>query len=378
MNSTLQKPPARSDRGQSDHHGRKRRPRKRPNRFKQFISVMILALFGAAAIWGGVLLGIHSRDAEFAPKQASKLLAEPAKQLSTATPMTRAWSDEPADIPNPQALVEVQRQRKNGVSFILIAGGVAGSRRSATRHGVGDFVKEAGATAGLNGTFFANASLNGTDNMLIGPSLCGDEAQVVTGPFDKRPALRGRPLVMMSPMRTKIVSYDPEGMDDDVALRYAMPEVSDAFLGGVWLVHDGAAADDDRIATFHVKDCNDFRRRAFFAIMPDGRPALGATNCSVSSRQLARALADSDIREAVLLDSGFSTSLVFGENVLVSGHSTPTVPSRPVPQAVLLFGNAATASLNEATPSTDVAEDGAPAPDPAPVHHRHRRHKRPS
>ena len=43
------------------------------------------------------------------------------------------------------------------------------------------------------------------------------------------------------------------------------------------------------------------------------------------------------IREAVLLDSGFSTSLVDDGNILVTGHTAPGIPSRPVPHAIVLF-----------------------------------------
>ena len=47
--------------------------------------------------------------------------------------------------------------------FVLIEGGVAQTRRAALRCGVDKFVQDAKAQAGLNGTFFANASLRGTD-----------------------------------------------------------------------------------------------------------------------------------------------------------------------------------------------------------------------
>jgi hypothetical protein len=264
------------------------------------------------------------------------LLAKPVA-LAPSGPIG-TWTDDPADLTNPNTAVNVSRLHKNGVSMILISGGFAGSRRAPTRHGVSDFVKMSGAVAGLNGTFFANASLEGTDNMMIGPSICGDETEVVIGPFDRRPALTRRPLVLLSPSRIKIVQYDPQTMDNAAGLRAQFPTLNDAFLGGVWLVHNAVAASPRRIASYHVKDANDYRRRAFFAVMMDGRPVLGATNCSVSSTMLAKALVAANVREAVLLDSGFSTSLVFQQDILVSGHSTADIPSRPVPQAVLLFG----------------------------------------
>ena len=93
--------------------------------------------------------------------------------------------------------------------FILIEGGVAQTRRSALRCGVDQLVRQAGAQAGVNGTFFADASVQGTDNVLIGPSLCGNEAQAVFNRADNAAALAGRPLVLLSPDRTCILPYDP-------------------------------------------------------------------------------------------------------------------------------------------------------------------------
>lgn len=37
------------------------------------------------------------------------------------------------------------------------------------------------------------------------------------------------------------------------------------------------------------------------------------------------------------MDSGFSTSLVLGKRILVTGHTAPNLPSRPVPHAIVLF-----------------------------------------
>lgn len=242
------------------------------------------------------------------------------------------------DLVNPQPGLLVTQERKKGVPFILIEGGVAQTRRSALRCRVDHLVRQAGAQAGVNGTFFADAAVQGTDNVLIGPSLCGNEGQAVFNRADNRPALSGRPLVLLSPGRTRILPYDPQTMADQPALAARLPGLTDAFLGGVWLVHAGVAADRPRLDGFHVHDAEDPRRRAFFALMPDGRLALGATTYVATSAELARALSAAGVREAVLLDSGFSTSLVYGRKILVTGHTSPGIPSRPVPHALVLFG----------------------------------------
>jgi len=245
------------------------------------------------------------------------------------------------DLANPQPALLVTEERKKGVPFILIEGGVAQTRRSALRCGVDRLVREAGAQAGVNGTFFADASVRGTDNVLIGPSLCGNEGRAVFNRADNAGALSGRPLVLLSSGRTRILPYDPQTMADQPALAARLPGLTDAFLGGVWLVHAGVAADGPRLDGFHVHDAEDPRRRAFFALMPDGRLALGATTSVATSAEVARALSAAGIREAVLLDSGFSTSLVYGRTILVTGHTSRGIPSRPVPHALVLFGKPA-------------------------------------
>ena len=261
--------------------------------------------------------------------------------LAAPAPLPVALPPGSVDLLNPQSPLLVVQDRKKGVPYILIEGGVAQTRRSALRCGVDRLVRQAKAQAGLNGTFFADASLRGTDNVLIGPSLCGNEAQAVFNRADNKLALTGRPLVLLSPGRTCILPYDPHTITSQAALSARLPGLTDAFLAGAWLVHDGLAASRTQLDGFHVHDAEDPRRRAFFALMPDGRLVLGATTYVTPSANLARALSAAGVREAVLLDSGFSTSLVYGKQILVTGHTSPGIPSRPVPHALVLFGEPA-------------------------------------
>ena len=126
-------------------------------------------------------------------------------------------------------------------------------------------------------------------------------------------------------------------MKTQATLAARLPGLTDVFLGGVWLVHNNLAADRQQIASFHVHDAEDPRRRAFFCVLPDGCLGLGATTYVTPSADLARALQAQGVREAVLLDSGFSTSLVYGQKILVTGHTSPGIPSRPIPHALVLF-----------------------------------------
>ena len=271
---------------------------------------------------------------------APRLASVPAPVPPLPAPALRE-AEIGTDLANPQAPLLVIRAREHGVPFILIEGGVPQTRRAALRRGVKEMVQEAGAQAGLNGTYFVDATVAGTDNTLIGPSLCGNETKAVFNPEDRTALLVGRPLVLLSKTQTRLIPYDPAAMQTQDALEAWLPGLTDVFLGGVWLVHNGEAADRAKIDTFHVHDAEDPRRRAFFCLLPDGRPALGATTYVTPSSKLAVALQAIGVQEAVLLDSGFSTSLVYGKKILVTGHTSPGIPSRPVPHALVLFGHPA-------------------------------------
>jgi biofilm PGA synthesis lipoprotein PgaB len=291
------------------------------------------------SIGGALVLGTLASIAAFL--LPSPHLSAPVSHAPLVLPETLRASQIGTVLANPQSPLLIVRVRKCGVPLILIEGGVPQTRRSPLRCEVSQMVQAAGAQAGLNGTFFVDASLRGTDNLLIGPSLCGNESQVVFNRADRNNLLLGRPLVLLSKTQTRLVPYDPSVMGTQKDLESWLPGLTDVFLGGVWLVHNGVAADRTGIDLYHVHDAEDPRRRAFFCLLPDGRPALGATTYVTPSADLARALEAAGVREAVLLDSGFSTSLVYGRKILVTGHTSPGIPSRPVPHALVLFGKPA-------------------------------------
>jgi peptidoglycan/xylan/chitin deacetylase (PgdA/CDA1 family) len=271
--------------------------------------------------------------------------------------------------------VSFQEQAFGGINLALVTGGTPMSLLSDTRETVLDFLhRTPGAVAGINGGFFAMAAIASTDNRMVGPCKTGDQPAVTPDTEQSRwMKLRNRPIVMWGPSDFAIVPYIPEQTVDPDTFKTFMPDVSDVFLAGVWLVHNGLARSEDDMNVFASKDIQDPRRRAFMGIMPDGRMVIGASTESVPSSKLAEGIAAAGIQEAVLLDSGFSTSLVYGEKVMASGHSTPDKPSRPVPHAILLKGDLdpnSTAAALAAKPATDpiVAE--------AALTHRHRRRRK--
>ncbi|HSI72276.1 MAG TPA: polysaccharide deacetylase family protein [Fimbriimonas sp.] len=251
-----------------------------------------------------------------------------------------------------------------GVKLGLITGGTPTTVMSQTREGVLDFVKRTqGAVAGVNGGFFAVADVSSDDNRMVGPLKAAAMPSVVPDEAKERwTKLRNRPVLMWGSSSFAIVPYQPEIMRTDACFKDYMPDLSDTFLAGVWLVHGGVARTREELDVFGASDIQDFRRRAFMGVTADGPLVLGAALDSYTSEQVARAAAAAGLWEAVLLDSGFSTSLIYGQSIKASGHSNKDHPSRPVPHAVVLLGelDPATASLGAPEPAPPTEDKPKP------------------
>ncbi len=262
-----------------------------------------------------------------------------------------------------------------GTKLALVIGGKPQSLLSPAREGVLDFIhRTPGAVAGINGGFFAMAAIQSSDNQMVGPCKVHDAPTLIPDHFEEIwPKLHNRPVVMWGPTSLGIVPFEPGTVNSEEAFRDYMPDYTDAFLAGVWLVHGGIARNAEDMDEFASKDIEDPRRRAFMGIDAEGHMVLGASTESASSEKLAKAAAAAGIQEAVLLDSGFSTSLVYGEDVKASGHSTDTIPSRPVPHAIVLLG---TLDPTTAALGTSTFKPGqVPTSDEPPKKHRRRRKK---
>lgn len=207
------------------------------------------------------------------------------------------------------------------------------------REPVKDFVIAEGAVAGINGGFFAMAAVASTDNAMVGPLKTEVQSSIVPDMSSERwPKITGRPLVIWSDHEFALLPYIASQMNLEEQFQYFMKGYTDCFMGGVWLVHNGIPRDRDEQNVFGAKDIQDYRRRAFIGIAEDGRFVAGAATASVSSEKLAKAIAEAGVLEAVLIDSGFSTSLVFNNKIKASGHSNKEHPSRPVPHAIVIKG----------------------------------------
>lgn len=230
-----------------------------------------------------------------------------------------------------------------GVRFWMLVGGSAETRYCFSgRQSVREFVEQARARAGLNGTFFAMASLTANDNTLVGPYRAGRYGDFHPDRARERLAkLAGRPIVLWDDERIFFFSFQPESMNEERPYRELAPGYRELFLGGAWLVHRGRARTESELTRAAPSDHAQRRKRCLFGVTDDGEFVLVASVSPVSSVGLARAVAEAGVREAVLLDSGYSTALVWHDVTLVSGHVRKEGDSRPVPHAILLRGELA-------------------------------------
>ncbi len=241
--------------------------------------------------------------------------------------------------PMSTAPITLRIEEIEDVKLVLMTGGTPETVTSETREGVLEFIQRTGAQAGINGTFFAMAAIKSTDNRLVGPCKTHDQPEVVGDEEKLRwEKLRNRPVMMWGPSGMAILPFQAETMRTDAAFRDFMPDVTDVFMGGVWLVHAGVARERDDMNVYGASDIQDARRRAAIGVDASGNMVYAASKGSVSSAKFAKALAAAGVLEAILLDSGFSTSLVFDTSILASGHSTASTPSRPVPHAIVIRG----------------------------------------
>jgi Phosphodiester glycosidase len=231
-------------------------------------------------------------------------------------------------------MVQVQMGR---TQVALLKGGLPVSRHVLWRSSVGEFVRLAGAVAGVNGTFFKDAAIASNDSNMLGPMLTPDGHFLSESDPTQLRKIGGRPLVAWSHTQFLVTAFDPGHMNHRAEVQALLPGVTDAFLAGAWLVHGGHALTLREMAVHAPKDAQEVRPRVFFGVTRDGLSIAGATVTPVSSERLAQIAEKAGAQEAVLMDSGYSTSLIYGSRVLAVGHRTRKVPSRPVPHAIVFM-----------------------------------------
>jgi exopolysaccharide biosynthesis protein len=111
-----------------------------------------------------------------------------------------------------------------------------------------------------------------------------------------------------------------------------MPNVTDAFIAAAWFVRDNQpqpAKNFGNLVDFAVA-----RNRAFWGINQQGQPMIGVTLNLVDAISLGQILTKAGFRDAVMVDSGASSSLAYkGKSLMANlvGYEL-----RPVPHVVAL------------------------------------------
>ena len=226
--------------------------------------------------------------------------------------------------------VQLNKTTINHIPLILISGGKPITIHADSRYQLKEVVSRSGtnAIAAVDGTFFSLKYL--TSNVIIGPVFSQVNNKFIPGNNSENMKLTGRPLVLISPNTVRYIPFDPDKHNTLAGIQAEMSEVSDAFVAGAWLVKNNQPYSAITFKSLYGADVP--RHRAFWGINQSGVPTIGVSTESVDSANLAIILASYGMRDAVMLDSGQSTSLVY------KGESLVNYEPRPVPHAIALLG----------------------------------------
>ena len=254
-------------------------------------------------------------------------------QSSIEKAIAKAWGGYAAPLPPDQfnltSSVEKQEFTTDGTQIVLVSGGKPRTIHADSRYQVQDILKDTGAIAGVDGTFFSLKSLN--SNILIGPALSSNRG-FVPGNKGENPKLAGRPLALISEKGVRFIPFDPENHNTLEGIQKESSDgtwISDAFVGGAWLVKNGKASTPESFNDLFGFDAN--RNRAFWGINQAGQPMVGVTRTMIDSVSLAKMLQKLGFRDAIMVDSGASASVAY------KGESQVSYTPRPVPHAIALY-----------------------------------------
>ncbi len=285
-------------------------------------------------------LTMSDTDERFAEESESMLaiarfgqsrLAQALVQVE-ASPISQAWGG--AKLPtfwsggfDFSAEVQVAKTTIDETDLTLISGGRPVTIHAKSRYQVPEILAGTEAIAAVDGGFFSLKFLD--SNVMIGPVLSQINNKFVPGNRGENPKLTGRPLVLISPQAAKFIAFDPSIHNSFEGIETAMPNVTDAFVAAAWLVKDNQPQSAETFAS--LSDYDAMRHRAFWGINQAGQPTVGVATEPIDSVSLGSALAKAGLRDAVMLDSGASTSLAY------KGESLVGYIPRPVPHVVALI-----------------------------------------
>lgn len=277
-------------------------------------------------------LTMNDNDERFAGDSESLLAISRFGQSKTAEVVPKAWGgfqlpglssgsfDFGAAIQRTEVIID-----KTPLS--LISGGKPMTIHAKTRAQVPEILAGTNAIAGVDGGFFSLQFLD--SNVMIGPVYSQTTQKFIPGNRSDNPKLAGRPLVLISPDAANFIKFDPTKHNTLAGIEAELPDVTDGFVAAAWLVKDSQPQPKETFKNLFDFDAS--RHRAFWGINQDGQPTIGVSKEPIDSVSLGAILTKAGFRDAVMLDSGASTSLAYKNESLVA--YTP----RPVPHVVALL-----------------------------------------
>ncbi|MGB3613748.1 MAG: polysaccharide deacetylase family protein [Elainellaceae cyanobacterium] len=273
-------------------------------------------------------LTMDNWEDRFAGESANLLAVDRIGQSQIAWALENAWGGPPSpewgtafDF---QAPVERAEVMIDDVPMSLIYGGKPVTIHADSRYQVNEIIADTDIVAAVDGGFFSMEYLD--SNTMLGPVYSRSTRQFVPGVPGENPLLNGRPLVLISEGGVEFIPFDANQHNTLDGLREAMPAVTDAFVAAAWLVKDGLPRTPESFNGLFDFDAP--RHRAFWGVNRAGQPVIGVTHERIDAIYLGETLAEYGVREAVMLDSGASTSLAY------QGESLMGYIPRPVPHVV--------------------------------------------
>lgn len=220
-----------------------------------------------------------------------------------------------------------QQHTVDDIPLTLITGGKPITVHADSRYQVQDIIANTDIVAAVDGGFFSLEYLD--SNQMIGPVYSQNTQQFIPGDRNDIYRLINRPLVMMNATGVQFIPFNPDVHNSLEGLQTEMPDITDAFIAAAWLVRDGQPQPAETFAGLFDFDAK--RHRAFWGINQAGQPVIGVSHNFVDSVHLGEILANLGLYNAVMLDSGASTSLSY------EGASLVGYEPRPVPHIVGLM-----------------------------------------
>lgn len=291
-------------------------------------------------------LTMNDLDERLAGQSDSLLAIDRVGQSRLAEMVEVAWGGEAFPALsfgfNFNSPVQKMQATIDNTPFIFIAGGKPITIHAKTRGQVPEILKGTEAIAAVDGGFFSLEFLD--SNKMLGPVFSRLEGEFIPGNPGEIPLINKRPLVLISDTGVRFVPFDNTKHNTLEGIQAELPDVKDAFVGAAFLVENGQPQPPERFGKLF--DFNAPRHRAFWGINNAGQPQIGVSTEPIGSVDLGIALAKAGFRDAVMLDSGASTSLAY------HGTSLVGYEPRPVPHVVALVPPAGSVATDSSARDT--------------------------